>query len=339
MENRADLEIALEIPGIGDLNHPIYVAIEVQAGEFRVTSDQTKIGEFVFDMNFYSSDAEVTPNALPDTSDTVLQFGVRAGSILNNLLEDFYNNPSNPLELDVAATGILDTLDAVQDGMDSVLGPIESRVATAQAAVADFRNKVKKIMQTATEFKNSIVGIYDTFAQISGDINQLSTAWDNLWNVNRTLSKSTITESRKRSEENKKTILDHTKTTALIGLHTSIAGTTYDDTDSLDAAAKDLDNKYDELINNNVTDLDITLLTDDVDLRNAMSALRSATKSVLNSQSQNVWQTQNTNAGKTSFALLSHRYYGSIDNLTTLINLNPDLNVSNINQTVKTITK
>lgn len=331
---RLNLERALEEPGTGELNHPIYGLVTVQAGEFTVKSDQRNIGEFIFDMEFFSS-SEVSPNPLPDTPNTVTKQADEARDEIITLFSQNFDIPTDAFELDEGSISLLGVLDSVQDSIDSVVGPIESAIAEANSQIANFRNKVRKIMQTATGLKDSVTNLYNNVVQLSLDPAALSLAWENLINFEITTPNGpTNTESRKRIENNRSIMNEQNRLMGVIGLYESIASTEFSTDDELNNAISIADDRYNQYFED-----DPGILANNIDFRDSVSQIKVSTRISLNNQLQNIWRIENLKLMKTSMSLTSYRYYEGIDDINSLINLNPDVNVANIFDTIKALTK
>jgi prophage DNA circulation protein len=340
---RQEFERLLEIPGVGELVHPYYGSIKVQVGEFTIISTQREIGKFIFNVPFYTSEVSIEPTPLPSTKETVTNFANNCRSSLGNALEATYEAPENGFDLDNSVNAIDGALDAIEDGINSVVGPIESALATARATVNNFRNKVTRIMQTATSFKNSITDVYNDILQLTQDPSSLAAAWLNLidFNLGTSGTSSDIgpvdTVIRLRNVTNASVSDEQTRLNGLVGYYESLAYTTFNTDDDLNNALLIADNAFSRYIEQN--DQGITSLSKDPIFRSNILQLRIVARESLNSQLSNIWRVEDITPGRTSMALTSFRYYGNLDNLGNIINLNPEVNVSGFDETIKTITR
>lgn len=337
---RLNFERDLEIPGLGKLQHPIYGTIEVQAGPFTVLSNQKEIGKFTFNLIFYNSKSEITPRVLPATSTTISFIADESRNFLGVAFEDIYEDPNDSFTLDESTTSVLDVLDSVQDSINSVVGPIESAISEARSNLNSFRNKVKTIVQTANGLKTAMLDMYNDVVALSNDPAALSRAWENLLTFNTSLTGPTNTVQRANSESNKSITKEQNEIIGLIGLFESVASTDFSTEDDLNSAIDTVNDAYKKHFENNVTgDDNITSLANNPDLRDSVSNLKVQTRLSLNSQLKNIWRVSDIDPGKSSMSLTAYRYYGSIDNVDDIINLNPDTSVLHIKNTIKAITQ
>ena len=70
------------------------------------------------------------------------------------------------------------------------------------------------------------------------------------------------------------------------------------------------------------------LISKEIEIRNNFNTLKNNTNKVLNEKLANAWNVVSVTEPITSMTLLSYRYYGNIDNIDTIINLNKNLNTS-----------
>jgi len=334
VEARWDLERALEEYGPGELIHPIYGTIQVQVGEFTVKSNQRKVGEFIFKMQFFSSE-EVVPNPLPATENTATFLADSARSDLLDAVEDAYEDPIDSNALEGAVDYVLDSLDTVNDAIDSVVEPVESALAATNTAIAQFRNGVYNIMQTAAGLKANLLNTYNSFLQLSLDPGTLAAAWDNLIDFEGEEKADTNTVSRANRVNNQIVIEEQTQITGLIGGFEAAANTDFSTVEELQERIEDLDEKFTEFFETN----EDAILAITPAVRSSVLTLRAKTKEALDDQSSKIWRTSDILTRKTSMSLMAYKYYGNIDNIDTLIDLNPEINVANVEGTVKVVAR
>lgn len=333
-EERKDLERALEVAGQGELIHPIYGSIQAQPGKFTVTSNQRKVGEFIFTMKFYVSE-DISPNPLPATKQTVdYAAGLAFGSMLD-AVEALYEDPSDSNSLLGAVDTVLGALDAVNDAIDSVVDPIEAAFAATNTAIAQFRNGVYNIMQTGAGLKNSLLNVYNNFVQLSLDAATLTAAWDNLINFDQPETPAPTTVQRTNRANNQNVAGSQANIGGLIGGLQAAANTDFNTTDDLQERSAFLDDTFNSLFEQ---ESDSPLVTDP-NLRASMANLRVVAKESLDNQKSKIWKQIEINPGKTSMSLTSYRYYGNLDQIANLIELNPDKSASNFNEVITAVVK
>jgi len=337
-EQRKKLEEALEKPGPGELIHPVYGAIQVQVGPYTVKSNQRQMGRFDFEIKFYSSTV-VTPNPVRANKNTARQIASFMRINTHKTLDDLYEDPEDSFSIFDAVDTVNDALDAVNDAINDVVDPIEEVVAKTKSSINKFRSGIYSIVQTAAGMKNSFEDLYNTFIQLSLDPGTLSNAWMNLINFGTdsdgkpSPKRSSSTYKRSVAANNRKTIESYNQTIGYAGLMEGIGNTDFASTAELNEAIEEADQIYSNLFENNPSDLNL-----DPDVRSSALDLKDAVRTILDSQSAKTWRSQELDPGFTSLSLASYRYYGNIDLLQTLIDLNPDQSVSQIKNPIQAIT-
>ena len=338
-QERDLLEKALEIPGLGELVHPIYGTIQVQPGPFTVSSNQREVGKFVFNAIFYSSTA-VSPKALPPTKSKITQLADLSRNAFDNALEINYTDPLDGTELTDDSFSMDAALDGIQDAVDSVVGPIESFAATANSKIANFKNKIFRIMQTAKGLKDTLKDTYNSVLQLTLLPDQLKSAWNDLLNFGNAETGPTNTVKRSRTSNNAAIIQEHTRLTGLAGAYESAAYTDFQTVGELEDTIGALDDSYTDFFEDkDNTHPNMILLADDISVKEAMTNLKVATRISLDSQLTNIWRVVETISIKSSMSLTSYRYYETLDNLDIITELNPGVNSSNFNEKISVVTK
>ena len=334
VEARFELERVLEESGVGELVHPFYGTVQVQAGEFTVRSNQRRVGEFVFRMIFYASE-DVEPNPLPATENTASFLADAARAGVDNALLDSYENTIDSNAIQGAVDTVLGALDSVNNAIDSVVNPIESALAATNTAITQFRNGVYNIVQTAQSLKNSLTNTYNNLVQLTLDPDTLADAWDELIDFGGEPDTDTDTVRRANKANNQRMIYEHTRITGLVGAFEAAAHTSFNTVDDLQDRITFLDEKYSEIFETDENGI----LSLDQSLRNAFLNLRANVKTALDDQTSKIWRITEVDPGKISMTLLSYRYYGTLDTVDTLVELNPEVDVAFINETIKVVAR
>ena len=345
-QDRADLEFALDIPGLGRLEHPVYGLIEVQPGPFTVESSQSRSGEFIFTTIFYSSDTVVTPKALRSNAQTASNRAEEVSQAIADTLEEKYAEPTDSNFLDDMVGAMDDALNAIQKAINDVVGPIQSAIATVNSTINNFRNKLRRIMQTGTGLKNALLNLENNIKQLSDDPATLSAAWDNLFEYDKNIDTGEVnapgptnTVRRSQIESNKAVLSESMRLIGLSGSYESSAYTEFANLDVLNETNKKLNDAFNEFFELNVEFDNIESLANDPDLRAKMQQLRVDANIAINNQLVNVWKVVEVEPGLTSMSLMSYRFYRDIENVQTITDLNPDINQANFNIKVKATSK
>ena len=353
---RLDFERVLNTPGVSELIHPFYGAIDVQPGPFVVTTNQREIGKFTFNVTFYTSVDGIGPAPIGFSSSTMSLFANDARFALGNALEGSYLDPEDGFDLGKAVDAALGALDAVQDGIDSVIGPLESAIATVSSTINEFRAKIFRIAQTGTRIKDAFANLYNDMLQLTLDPATLTTMWQDLINFGTETTTAegrpgppntsspigpTDTVKRNRNETNKSLIDEQARITGLIGLMESLAFTEFTTADELTVSVAVTDERFSSYFQENEQESEtgVPSLAFNNDVRVSVLQLRAGLKNVLDAQLANIWRTVTERPGRSSMALTAYRYYGDHETLENIIELNPGVNAANFSKEITLVTK
>jgi len=336
LQRRFDLEAALDEPGLGTLVHPIYGSVQVKSTTYSVSSNQNNIGEFRLSINFETSTAAVSFIAPVVSKFRMVKAAVDARDAVDNILESNYNTPETPNEL----TGIADKVDAVYedvfDTINSTVGLVQAKVDTFTTIVNTARLNVFTIVQQGGELKESFKAVYKAALDVVNAPEDLSDAWESLLDFGFTdLEGKTNTVPRENEENNKQNVNDHTRITALINAYEANAFQTFDTDTQLIAQRKLLNDSFVLLME----DFDSPSLAEDPTVRTTMASLRASANQLFADQLQNIWRVVTISPRSSSLSLISYQYYGNLDNLSTLQDLNPGTNQAFINKDIQAIAK
>lgn len=347
---RFQLEAALDEPGLGTLVHPFYGAVQVKSTTYSVNSNQTKIGEFRFSINFETSEAIITLGIVGPTRPTVSDNAAAARTALDNALEngivgsnvpgytpDVLSNTSEkiitqviPTEIDDAVVGANSIYDTVFDFTTKTVSAVRSRVASFTRFVSGVRGDMLTIVQQPFEIKNNIKAFYLEAVNIVNTPSDLSDTWERLIDFGFAEVPPAInTIIRRNSENNKSSLNEHTRLTALVNLYEASADKDYTTESEIDKQRNVLNAAYRRLMENFRNDIDtdnFTPLAIDADFKDAITNLRTNTGKVLDQKAQNAFKVVTINPGISSMALTAHRFYGDHDTLDELQALNPTVN-------------
>jgi prophage DNA circulation protein len=353
IQQRLELEKILDEPGLGTLIHPIYGAVEVKSTTYIVNSNQTDVGEFRFSLNFETTEAIVTLDVAPATVSTVSDNAGNARTALDNAMEAAILGPDvpgytpdvlsatsekiieaiEPTFIDQITVGANSIYDTIFDYTTGVVSAVRSKVATFTSFVSNARSDMLTIVQQPFEIKNNVKDFYAAALNIVNSPSDLSEAWDRLIDFGFLETPiGTDTVIQQNTENNKSTLNEHTRLTALVNLNESSADKDYTTEEDIDAQNKVLDDGYRRLMENFGNDLDLTNVTPlamDADFKAAMTTLRANTKAVLDAKRQNAYRVVTINPGTSSMALTAYRYYGDHEELDELQDLNPNSNHAN----------
>lgn len=334
INQRKRLITELHRPGLGTLVHPVYGSVQVQAGEVTVTSSDTAVGKFDFSITFYRSEASISLAPVENsTSAVAAQAEVTRETALDGVLEA-YDPPTFTDNITDAAEKLQDIYETVSNGVDSIVQDIGDAQARAEEFV---RSNSDRVFATVLEANGLVDNLRSFFGLELSAVNTPSDGYDT-WN-NLTVfgdgdEPISETTTHRATQSNNRDLLNNiTQTTAFINLSEAAAFTVYQNEDDLLSAIDTLQAVYVKLTEQAPDDS----LSMQSDVRANLSELRNRTREVLEAQLPNVWRVKEIPPLETSMALLTYRYYGSLDNLETIKDLNPGVDHSYSNEAVKVI--
>jgi prophage DNA circulation protein len=334
LQQRGQLEEALEQPGLGDLVHPVYGTVQVKSTTFSVTSNQRSIGEFRFSINFETSEPVVSASPVtPSNEQTVTKNVSDARQNILDGIEDFYQNPESALNLTDAADKLSDMYDSLEGAMSVAIDTITQPVADFNRAVNVARDNVFKTAQFAADVKSDLANTFGNALLIVTDPASLFTSWDGLldFDIDAVVG-PTNTVRRIEKEINSGILNEFTRFTALVNAYEAAVYTEFTTIDELNEVQSNLDSRYQEFLIDDPSeykDAGIKSLAEIEDIFNSIAVVRNSATEVFNTKEQTLWRSTTISPGNTSMSLTAFRYYGTLDNLDQLIALNPSVNVAN----------
>lgn len=342
IQRRFDLERVLNISGLGELVHPVYGSQQVKSTTYSVSSNQNNIGQFRFSINFETSREEINPAPSEIvTLSEVSKNAVSARNALDNALEERYIDPGIPETLLSAA----DKLDSIYETVETVIintFVTESTVESTQEKIAEFtkivsngRARVFTDVQRAFTLKTVLFDLHASALSVTTLPEDLLIAWRSLIDFGAfELTGKTNTVPRANEENNRLILNEHTRITALINLYEAAAFNDYATDSDIDDVRTVLNNAYDSQINSS-----FGLLVIDPIARTNLATLRTTVNKILDEKIQNIWRVVNISPGRSSMLLAGFRYYGSLDTLSLLQQLNPNINTANFNQDITAVSR
>lgn len=343
INKRLRLEDALERPGQGLLVHPIYGRINVVSMGFSVSSNQTEVGQFTFEITFAKSRENITPSPDSPTAATISKLRQDTLDQLDLRLSEIYNPPTKISVYESFVSTFENVLGAVNDQVKSVVDLSTTGAAKFDRVYRSITRNISSIVSSAQTLRDNVTLFYAAALDAPIFVEQLSAAWDNLLDYPLTVpTSSPATQDKQQSEQNNIAIVEHLKLTALAASYESKVYVDYTTDDQLANARFRLNESYkDQLKRNNeeISDVNLTPIADGQDVRSSFATLRVNARKVFDEKEKAVFRLVNINPGMASMALTAYRYYGNIDLLDEMIGLNESVNSANFNEEIKALTE
>lgn len=342
INKRLELEEALERPGQGLLIHPIYGRINVVATSFSVSSDQTEIGQFLFDITFAKSRENITPSPSSPTAASVSKLRKDTLEKLDARLGQIYNAPTKISAFDSAINTINGAFGEVKSQIQKVTDLSTKGAANFDRVYRSITRNISSIVSSAQTIRDNVTLFYTAALDAPVLIEQLAAAWENLIKYPLTIPLSRpSTRDKQESEQNRIAIIEHLKLTALAASFEAEVYRNFVTDDELAETRAGLNDSYDDQLKRNneyISDIGLISIANDPDIRSSFATLRINSRKVFDEKRKAVFRVTNINPGMSSMALTTFRYYGGIDLIDEMIELNESVNACNFNEQIKALT-
>lgn len=335
IQQRIRLAEALDTPGLGDLVHPIYGLVRVKASPYSIRSTQTKMGEFIFSLEFKVSKENVSPSPETATPQSVTNIALEVAISVDAALEDNYIAPKSGSLLTSSADKVTSISDDVNAKINAVTDLDSDTLATFNRVSRTITSTAFKIAQSPTDLANSLSSLYSTALQVVDTPSRLSEAWKTLLDNVEAITDPTDTVPRDNKVTNENMLDEHTRLNVLLNLYEAQAYKDFLTIAELEQALEFLNSKYEEYLNDAIqvtTDAGIVSIVNDPTVRNTFANLRNTAIEAFNQKAQNLWRVVTISPGRSSMSLTTYKYYGNLDNLDLIIDLNSDVNVATFNK-------
>lgn len=333
INKRLRLEKALERPGQGLLVHPVYGTLTVSALTFTTSSRQAESGQFIFNIRFASSEENITPTPLPPQRSTVSQKAKAARDAIGTVLQDRYQPPSTAFNTDFQVEETLSTWENLEATTDVVIDQISTQAAKFKRTLRTARATVYQAVQTGQKIKTSIETVVDAALNIVSNPSDL----DGVWNALITLTSfpNVVRKTAQQIQRSASGVLtnEHFQLISLANSFESKAFTDYLTDIDVDAARSFLGEKYTVLLLNapaTIAEDGLESITTDPDARAAFADLRETADGVFAELESAAFRVVDIVPGKSSLALTTFRFTGSIEQVRNFAGLN-DINPANFN--------
>jgi prophage DNA circulation protein len=340
LKKRTSFEAALSADGIGELIHPIYGKLDVKViGNYRITSSDRDIGEHIFDVSFGVTRDSLYPIvyfAFPGELTSKAKENVE---VVKEVVSKKFKRPSSPFNKDAAANDINIFIDNTKSQIRNIVDPITDNILLYVEALEITQNEIYKILDDPIYLVNTIDDLFSRFRNIASTPQNLYNSFNNLIAHAKVLL-PTNTFLRRQRNNNSKIINDTFDLLSFNFLLESAAYTEFNTNLELNETQDNINYHYntffrsDEEINPN-----LFYLTDDIDIKNIFSESYKLFVDIFVEKEQKTWKIEEITPGKTSMALTSYKYFGDLDKLDIINQLNPSVNHCGFNESILSITK
>ena len=334
IQQRLRLEQALEEKGRGILVHPVYGTLEVTAVNYTSGSTDVELGKFVFTISFSQTESNISLTSIGNTSNTISQLAQDASDSVDQGFISRYINPTFVDNIASMASQVLEITTGVNNNISKISQPSLNNLSSLNKTLNQFENVSSTGVRSGQLLIGQIRGIYNSIQSISDSPDRSLSFWNTFLDFGNTREYAAETTAKRiQLVRSQKAVDQHTRLNGLINSYESVGYSQFQTETELLSAQSSLESSY-QVIVENAQRGDIAILPD---VRNSVTRLRSAARDVLEKQRKNVWKIVTINPNLSSVALTTYRFYGNLDNLQAMLELNPDVNHSNFDETIKGI--
>lgn len=310
-------------PGPGLLVHPAAGSVQVTCVEAEVSSANTSLGEYIFELTFLETrgSASLIPSALSVSSIALAASGAR--TLIQNLVStnfstgvSTFNDSSAALKIQDIVT---DTLTALRVGTASTT--VLSQVETA---FNDLSDDAFTIVGSASTVAARLGAAFDATVPLFADPGDGFAPWLSLTTFGADDAVVTTTTFEREQRENNRRLLNYyVVTVSTINAIEAAASRDYATATEINQATADITDAY-------------ALAAQSADARmfatstefESLATIYQQTVDLLDQQLVSTPRVRSVESALSSPALITYLYYGNIDQERTIANLNPEKNHS-----------
>lgn len=325
IQNRINLERALTKSGRGLLIHPSLGQLMVVATTFSSDSSDGEVGQFSFSITFEESEENISLTPTVTGNQLVSSLAGSAKLSLDAAFKSvFSNNGFSDLIIDNAEQ-LTDVSELLGGSFDGVSGLVSENLSVFKSSLTSFANNALVTARNGTSIADGLRGIYDKLDEISPQIGEFYEGFKDLtgYNLDR-VAKPLTTAKRILEELNLSSIDDHTRLNGLVSAYEAATYKEYETDQELLAVKTELDESYDSLVERAKEDS----IAYNIDFRDDINALRNKARESFELKAVNAWRVVDIDAGESSLSNISYRYYESLDQVDTILKLNPNINAA-----------
>jgi len=314
LEDKANLEDALNTEGLGVLVHPEYGNVNCVCTTYNVTDDHKELGVATFEMTFVEANENIFPAATGDNASAIANFSRQMYSkigdyIRNNFFIQFFRNiqdSGNQLSLfEQELKAIGDLSNASSDSK-----------ASFDVLLSTFGKQVYALPQQPNELGDQLPDLIDSFDSLSQTVDDRDNINNKLFGFGEDVTPVTL-ESPENIEKdrNRKIINGSVNGIVLANLYENAVLINYLDDQQLNAKIDDLEDKYERLVFGANNSLDDDSLDNMQNLRDEWRKFYERLRLTINKVIQ-------VETKRMPLKVMVYQHYGNIDNFDVIMQLN-----------------
>jgi len=327
IQNRDALISALESEGAGELTHPTFGNLKVQVTTYTLNETISDLGNAKFSITFERTEENVFPEKVKDNTTNITNTSqILLAKTEENISEQYISPSNNFANFNDAKNKVL-----------NFIGKIEDSVKKQKILI----NKINDYADIITTFRNDINTIIVAPAQLAASINNLFAESQTIFDIPQNtynfyinlfgfgeddIAFDVITNERKIRKQNRIVLNQNIETNSLLAAYQSVINLKFYTTKDIDDVRDVLESQFQKLFNNEKIDFDTKEL---------LESLRNEVEIYFEQQEQIAARIEIFKIFNEPITPLVYRFYGELNNIEKVINLNNLENYSFIEGNIK----
>jgi prophage DNA circulation protein len=329
LNSRIQFEQALDAGGFGELIHPVYGSLQVKLiGTYTVSSSQRRIGEHIFDVTFGVSRENITPEIKFISNNEITNQVLRNFSVITDVFASVYQPIKHGFNIEFTGVNVLDFVNkmvALVEDIETGIVPENLNVflKESQRIQSDIFNIVKSPDRIASEINL----LYSNFRDI---VSTPAVLFDSLQAL--IITKETFYPSDTYIRQNRRVanllIEEYINLTSLNFLYESAVYRDFQTDIELLESQEVISDYYYTFFETQPDNNDpIPKIAETISARDDFAILQNLFAEAMMLKTQNVWKVKEIEDNG-STPLLAYKYFGNLEALDIINQLNPGINHS-----------
>ncbi|KKL68731.1 hypothetical protein LCGC14_2122050 [marine sediment metagenome] len=318
-QKRDALITALESEGNGLLVHPFLGQQEVVSTTYSLSEDDSSIGEARFSMTFQKADLNIFPT---QSGNNISEINQSLGNVLASSEQDVINdwdvNLSSSPNYDAAQRKLGEVSPAFADAVQRVTKD-SAAISTFNAVLSEFDSNINSNIVNSTALATDITSIFNSAAEVASGPDQLLNLFDFLFTFgdDDTVA-APITIDRVQRNLNNTTINNAIQINSLAEGYVGASQIEYETSDQLVLVRESLETQYQKVSAGELSNA----------TREELTTIRNQTRISFENQLVNLPRLIDVTIMTQPITTLTYAFYGDLDRLDTINNLNAFKNPS-----------
>lgn len=323
-QNRDALLAALDEEGAGVLVHPTFGVLTVFCKTYTLDERLEKVGRADFNITFEITDDAILPTDSFNNQSLIVKDAQQALTDAETALVDNYNNPSGIIANFNDAKGkVTDFLDKVET-VSNKIRQVADQINDFTSALTKFREDINSLITAPVDLAASVTNMFQTIQILATNPIDQFNLFVGLYNFGGAdVEFEQFTVDRRAKQQNRDVLNDTINANALALSYQTALNIDYSNSTEIDGYRSVLEQQYFVVVG---VDEEATV---DFELKERIQRLRSELEKFYSRLEKTVPRIVTIETNPIPIQVLTYSYYGSLDKVNDLLDLNPDVtNVS-----------